>query len=65
MYVYVYLNLASIPKPLPIIQRQPSNQTTYCLAQPLAQARQSRLSESPFRLGEGSKQEQKTTWDLA
>jgi len=69
LHIYTYLNITIIPKQLPIIQEQPSNQTTHCLAQPLAQTEGSRSGEtvslrrdglaqaSPLRLGEGSKKE--------
>jgi len=36
--LYIFLNITIIPKQISIIQKQPSNQIAYCLAQPLAQA---------------------------
>jgi len=46
LYVYMYIIITIIPKQLPSIQEQPSNQTKHCPAQPLAQAEGSRLGET-------------------
>jgi len=43
----MFLIITFIPKPIPIIQEWTNTQTTYCLAQPLAQAEGSRSSEPP------------------
>jgi len=57
IYIYIiYLNISSIPKQLQIIQGQPSNQTTHCLAQFLAQAKGSRSGE-PSSLRRGLEKE--------
>ena len=57
IYIYIlYLNISSIPKQLQIIQGQPSNQTTHCLAQSLAQAEGSRSGE-PSSLRRGLEKE--------
>jgi len=67
IYIYIHLNIQAYPSNYHSIQGQQSNQTTFCLAQPLAQAEEPRSSETvslrrvPLRLGEGSKQETGTT----
>ena len=67
----MFLIITFISKPILIIQEQTSIQTAHCLAQPLAQAGRSRSGEmsslrrAPLRLGDGSKNIQKPTRDLA
>jgi len=45
--LYIFLIITIIPKQIPFIQKQPSNQIVHCLAQPLAQAEGSRSGEPP------------------
>jgi len=63
--LYTYHSSYNHTKPKQIIRKPIDIQTQHCLAQHLAQARQSRSGEFPFRLGEGTRSGAWATRDLA